>query len=227
MSFNKNSASASNNKYAVLAQQFTRKCQSSDPLPAPTRAILAPPAHALARDKSPCAPAQSSSSGAPAPSTSNNQETSSKKPVLVTTVQPLKVVKKSKPGSYAHATARGISPGSTITLWSQSKSPHPIWDPACPRIEEWYKVEKLTLYTVSHFHYRYRRHVSFSIRRTGLIKWHIELTPGNPDCSVGWRKIDHLARGDESYEIIGSYPRRGIEIAEENSYRECEGCPRK
>ena len=25
---------------------------------------------------------------------------------------------------------------------SRSKSPHPIWDPACPRIEEWYKVEK-------------------------------------------------------------------------------------
>ncbi|KAF8625656.1 hypothetical protein AX14_011563 [Amanita brunnescens Koide BX004] len=26
--------------------------------------------------------------------------------------------------------------------WSRSKSPHPIWDPACPRIEEWQKVNK-------------------------------------------------------------------------------------
>ena len=141
MSFNKNSVSTSNNKYAILAQQFNRKRQSSDPLPVPTRAAPAPPAHASVRDKSPRALAQSSSSGAPAPSTSN-KETSSKKPVLVTTVQPLQVVKKSKPGSYAHAAARGVSPGSTITLRSRSKSPHPIWDPACPRIEEWYKVEK-------------------------------------------------------------------------------------
>ena len=54
----------------------------------------------------------------------------------------MKVVNKSKPGSYAHAATRGVSPGSTITPRSRSKSPHPIWDPACPRIEEWYKVEK-------------------------------------------------------------------------------------
>ena len=76
--------------------------------------------------------------------------------------------------------------------------------------------KKPTIYTLSHFHYRYRRHVSFSVRRTGSIKWHIELTPGNPDCSVGWRKIDHLARGDESYEIIGSYPKRADKVAEIN-----------
>ena len=29
-----------------------------------------------------------------------------------------------------------------ITLRSRSKSLHPIWDPACPHIEEWHKVEK-------------------------------------------------------------------------------------
>ena len=87
--------------------------------------------------------------------------------------------------------------------------------------------KKPTIYTVSHFHYRYRRHVSFSVRRTSLIKWHIKLTPRNPDSSAGWRKIDHLARGDESYEIIGSYTKHADKIAEENSYCACEGHPRK
>ena len=141
MSFNKNSSSTStsNNKFAVLAKQFNRECQNSDPLP--TCAAPAPPAHTSARPKSPCAPAQPSSSGALAPSTSN-KETKNSKPVFTTTVRPLKVVNKSKPGSYAHAAARGVSPGSAITPRSRSKSLHPIWDPACPRIEEWYKVEK-------------------------------------------------------------------------------------
>ena len=141
MSFNKNlsSASASNNKFAVLAKQFNRERQNSDPLP--TRATPAPPVHASARPKSPRALAQPSSSSALAPSTSN-KETSSKKPVFVTTVRPLKVVNKLKLGSYAHAAARGASPGSTITPWSQSKSLHTIWDPTCPCIEEWYKVKK-------------------------------------------------------------------------------------
>ena len=69
--------------------------------------------------------------------------------------------------------------------------------------------------------------MSFSVRRTSSIKWHIELTPGNPDLSVGWRKINHLAQGDESYGIVGSYPKHADKIAEENSYRVCEGCPRK
>ena len=87
--------------------------------------------------------------------------------------------------------------------------------------------KKPTIYTVSHFHYRYRRHTSFSVSRTGSIKWHIELTPGNLDSSTRWRKIDHLAQGDESYEIVGSYPKRADKIAEENSYHIREGCPRK
>ena len=67
MSFNKNtpSASASNNKFAILAKQFNRERQNSGPLL--TCAAPALPAHASAQPKSPCALAQSSSSGAPAP----------------------------------------------------------------------------------------------------------------------------------------------------------------
>jgi hypothetical protein len=80
---------------------------------------------------------------------------------------------------------------------------------------------------VSHFHYKYRKHVLFSIRRTSPIKWHIKLTPRNPDFSARWKKIDHLAQGDESYEIVGSYPTCADKVAEENSYRKWEGCPRK
>ena len=147
MSFNKNlSSTSSNNKFTVLAKQFTRERQTSDPLL--IRATPAPPAHASVRPKSPHAPAQPSSSCAPAQSTSNapafdpKKETRNSKPVFTTSVRPLKVVNKSKPGSYAHAAARGVSPGSTIMLWSRSKSPHPIWDPACPCIEEWLKVNK-------------------------------------------------------------------------------------
>ena len=87
--------------------------------------------------------------------------------------------------------------------------------------------KKPTIYMVSHFHYRYRRHVSFSIRRTSLIKWHIELTPRNLDSSVGWRKINHLARGDESYEIIGSYPKRVDKVTEINMQLIQEGHPRR
>ena len=131
MSFNKNSSSTSNNKFTILAQQFTREHQTSDSLPVSTHAAPAPPAHASAQPKSPCALAQFDLT----------KETRSK-PVFTTSVRPLKVINKSKPGSYAHAAARGVSPGSTITLWSWSKSLHPIWDPACPRIEEWLKVDK-------------------------------------------------------------------------------------
>ena len=139
MSFNKNSSSASsNNKFAILAKQFTREHQTSDPLL--IHAALAPPAHALARPKSPHAPAQPSSSCALA-QFDITKETRSK-PVFTTSVRPLKVINKLKPGSYSHAAARGVSPGSTITPQSQSKSLHPIWDPACPRVEEWLKVDK-------------------------------------------------------------------------------------
>ena len=139
MSFNKNlsSASTSNNKFAVLVKQFNREHQNSDPLL--THAALAPPAHALVRPKSPHAPAQSTSN---ALAFDPKKETKNSKPVFTTTVQPLKVVNKSKPGSYAHAAARGVSPGSTITPQSQSKSLHPTWDPTCPCIEEWLKVNK-------------------------------------------------------------------------------------
>ena len=136
MSFNKNSSS--NNKFAVLVKQFTRERQTSDPLP--IRATLAPPAHASVRPKSPHASAQPSSSHALAQSTSNRKTRS--KPVFTTSVKPLKVVNKLKLGSYAHTAARGVSPGSTITLQSWSKSLHPIWDPACLCIEEWLKFDK-------------------------------------------------------------------------------------
>ena len=131
MSFNKNSSSAStsNNKFTILVKQFNRECQNSDPLLA--RTTPAPPAHTLVWPKSPRALAQSTS----------KKETNSK-PVSTTTVRPLKVINKSKPGSYAHATARGVSPGSTTMPRSWSKSLHPVWDPACPHIEEWHKVEK-------------------------------------------------------------------------------------
>ena len=151
MSFNKNLSSTSNNRFAALAEQFTRKHQSSDPLPIPTHAILVPP-HASAQPSSSCALAQSTS----------NKETRNT-PVFTTSVKPLKVINKSKPGSYAHAAAKGVSPGSTITLQSRSKSLHPIWDPACPRIKEWLKINKDDfVFTKNHlgssFHTIYKAH---------------------------------------------------------------------
>ena len=138
MSFNNNLSSTSNNKFAILVKQFNRERQTSDLLP--VCAAPAPPAHTSEWPKSPHAPAQPSSSCALAQSTSNKETRS--KPVFTTTVRPLKVINKLKPGSYAHAAARGVSPGSTITLQSRSKSLHPIWDPTCPHIEEWLKVDK-------------------------------------------------------------------------------------
>ena len=36
----------------------------------------------------------------------------------------------------------GVSPGSMIMLWARSKSLHPSWDPTCPCIKEWVKVDK-------------------------------------------------------------------------------------
>ena len=114
MSFNKNSSSASNNKFAVLVKQFNREHQNSDLLS--VRAALAPPAHALAQPKSPRALSQPSSSCALAQLTSNaltfdpKKETRNSKPVFTTTVRTLKVINKLKLGSYAHAAARGGLP---------------------------------------------------------------------------------------------------------------------
>ena len=60
-----------------------------------------------------------------------------------------------------------------------------------------------TLYTMSHFHYKYRKCAGFKVYKTMDSKYHLEL---NLECklSEGWSEIDRLAKeGLTCYQMIG------------------------
>ena len=45
------------------------------------------------------------------------------------------------------------------------------------------------------------------------MKWHVKLTPEDSDCFSGWKTIDYLAQGSESYDLVGSKPQRTDMVA--------------
>ena len=61
-----------------------------------------------------------------------------------------------------------------------------------------------TVWTVSHFHYKYRRHdIDFVVEDTDEGNYHIHLNPKGGYAYKSWKQLDHLANSSLSYKNIG------------------------